>query len=73
MDISQVLSKRKIETDKALSHAPFILIQYNFHMSINLCVHKNLYIRGLSRKFADNRHLTFFNENLELKPISCYT
>ena len=30
-------------------------------------------IRGLSQKFVDNRHLTFFNENKELKPISWYT
>ena len=30
-------------------------------------------IRGLSKKFVDNRHLTFFNENKELKPISRYT
>ena len=30
-------------------------------------------IRGLSQKFVDNHHLTFFNENKELKPISWYT
>ena len=32
-------------------------------------------IRGLSQTFVDNinRHLTFFNENKELKPISRYT